>query len=190
MISEKTDVIATVCQALGRGDVEIARSMARERYPFIPEPIIARQYGPLESTRVFLRDGFIDRYGGDRLIYPPVLRIVSQMLPEEFPYHPNWKTNLTHSSYWEVAATVDHLIPVTRGGPDDESNWMTTSMVRNSAKMNWTLDQLGWTLRPPGDLTVWDGMFYWFLDYTDKHPRMLQSGNVRQWHRAAKQAAG
>ena len=94
-------------------------------------------------------------------------------MPNEFPFHPNWKTDLTHPSYWEVGATVDHVVPVTRGGADDESNWVTTSMARNSAKMNWTLNELGWTVHPPGDIKHWDGLIRWFLDYTSAHPSTL-----------------
>ena len=40
--------------------------------------------------------------------------------------------------------TIDHVIPVARGGADDESNVVTTSMLRNSAKSNWLLDEVGW----------------------------------------------
>jgi HNH endonuclease len=58
---------------------------------------------------------------------------------------------LAPPAFWEVGATIDHVVPVTRGGADDESNWVTTSMARNSAKMNWTLEELGWTLHPPGN---------------------------------------
>ncbi len=119
-----------------------------------------------ESTRVFVRDGFLDRYTGERLIFPPVLRVLSIVLPDKFPYHPNWKTVVTHPAFWKVGATIDHVVPVTRGGADDESNWVTTSMARNSAKMNWTLEELGWTLHPPGNFGEWDGLLHWFLEYT------------------------
>ena len=109
-----------------------------------------------------MRDGFIDRYSGDRLIFLPVFRILSAVLPSDFPYHPNWKTDVTHPAYWEIAATVDHLVPVTRGGTDDESNLIATSMAHNFAKMNWTLEELGWHLRRPGDLQKSDGLIHWF----------------------------
>src|ERR1700675_4899197 len=135
---EKSIAVVEACAALKGGVRDQAISLLKRDYPFTSHPITKRQYGPLESTRVFVRDGFIDRYTAERLIFPPVLRIISAELPVDFPYHPNWKTDVTHPTYWEVGATVDHLIPVSRGGADDDSNWVTTSMVRNSAKGNWT----------------------------------------------------
>jgi hypothetical protein len=85
---------------------------------------------------------------------------------------------------------VDHLVPVTRGGADDESNWVTISMARNSAKMNWTLDELRWTLHPPGDVREWDGMMRWFLEYIKEHPETSSNASVRQWYRAAELITG
>ncbi|MFF0818704.1 HNH endonuclease [Rhodococcus sp. NPDC003318] len=55
----------------------------------------------------------------------------------------------THFAYWELFPTIDHIVPVTRGGADDESNWVTTSMLRNSAKAHWTLDELGGDFSQP-----------------------------------------
>jgi hypothetical protein len=147
-VIEKSDAIAAVCSAITEGAPDVAISILKRDYPFAPEPLTKRDYGALESTRVFVRDGFLDRYTGERLIFPPVLRVLSGILAADFPYHPNWKTDLTHPAYWEVGATIDHVVPVTRGGADDDSNWVTTSMARNSAKMNWTLKELGWTLQP------------------------------------------
>lgn len=185
MVEEKSVIVAAVCRLLAEGNPGSAARVLRWDYPFAPEEVTTRRYGPVEATGVFVRDGFIDRYTGARLIFPPVLRIVSAILPSEFPFHPNWKTTATHPAFWEVGATVDHLVPVTRGGADNESNWVTTSMARNSAKMNWTLDELGWTLHPLGDLREWDGMVRWFLEYTEVYPETLSSSSIRQWHRAA-----
>ena len=189
LMPDKSFVLLEVCGALTRNAIDEAASLAKRDYPFAPEPTTVRNYGPVESTRLFMRDGFIDRYTGERLIFPPVLRVLSSVLPTEFPYHPNWKTDVTHPSYWEVGASVDHLIPVTRGGADDDSNWMTTSMARNFAKMNWTLQELGWTLHPPGDIHNWDGLLGWFLEYTAKHSQIFNSRYFRSWHRAATTAS-
>lgn len=48
--------------------------------------------------------------------------------------------------YRELFPSIDHLVPAACGGADDESSWISTSMLRNSAKAHWPLDELGWTL--------------------------------------------
>jgi hypothetical protein len=188
-MAARSTVIAEVCRALAAGEGSVAASILRRDYPSAPDPVVARRYGPVESTRVFVRDGFIDRYTGEPLIFPPVLRVISAELPADFPFHPNWKTDVTHPAYWELGATVDHLVPVTRGGADDESNWVTTSMARNSAKMNWLVEELGWRLHPPGRMNEWDGLLGWFLQYTAERPALTSNTSMRQWHRAARLVA-
>ena len=46
-------------------------------YPFKPLDNAGRDYTEAEKTKVFRRDGFIDRYSGKKLVYQPVLRILS-----------------------------------------------------------------------------------------------------------------
>jgi hypothetical protein len=184
-MTENVDVVVAVGEALRRGTSSEATRLLRERYAFVPQPPARRAYGPLEATQVFVRDGFLDRYSGTRLLFPPVLRLISQLLPQDFPFHPNWKTDRTHPAYWELSATIDHVQPVTRGGEDVFSNWVTTSMARNSAKANSTLEEIGWTLFPPGKPAHWDGMLRWFLELSTAHPRLVLSPTMRQWRRAA-----
>ena len=89
---DRTQTIANVCRAVADDALDEAASLLRRDYPFAPEAVTKRRYGPVESTRVFVRDGFLDRYTGDRLVFPPVLRLLSIVLPRDFPFHPNWKT--------------------------------------------------------------------------------------------------
>ena len=112
--------------------------------------------------------------------------MLSRLLPTEFPFHPNWKMNTTHLAYWELFPTVDHLVPVAQGGVDAEENWITTSMLRNSAKANWTIDGLRWCLVPEGDVRVWDGLTHWFLSYVDNHSQVLGEPSLKRWYQAAK----
>ncbi|MCY1257589.1 hypothetical protein D9M68_82000 [compost metagenome] len=142
-------------------------------------------------TKVFLRDGFIDRYRGTRLVFPPVLRLLSHYLPGVFPYHKNWKMDKCHPAYWQLLATIDHVIPIARGGSDDETNCACCSMLTNSIKANWTLEELQWTLHPQGDLSEWDGMMRWFLDQVHQHPALLEEGPaasyLNRWYGPARE---
>jgi hypothetical protein len=182
--SNQTAVIGRVLQALRNGDIPAARDTLRTEYPFVAVAPAGRRYTELQSLRVFRRDGFIDRYSGQRLLFPGVLRLLSRLLPQEFPFHPNWKAVATHPAYWELFPTIDHVVPVTRGGKDSEENWVTTSMVLNAAKANWTLEELGWSLHPPGSPTEWDGLMGCFAEFVDSDRSLLTDVYLRRWHSA------
>jgi hypothetical protein len=174
-VADKSAVIQAVCAAVANGDEAVAAGLLRRDYPFTSGQATVRRYGAEVLTRVFVRDGFIDQYTGKRLIFVPALRLLSIVLPNEFPYHLNWKVAVTHPAYWELGATIDHVKPVTHRGDNDESNLVTTSMARNSAKMNYTLQELGWTLHERGNFEEWDGLLRWFLQYTATNPGLLRN---------------
>jgi hypothetical protein len=182
--ADHAGVLARICGALTRGDLDAARDVARRDYPFAPTANVGRSHALAQQMRLFLRDRFTDRYTGARLVFPGTLRLLSRVMPEEVPFHPNWKVSDTHPAFWDLFPTVDHVIPVARGGRDDETNWVTTSMLRNSAKANWALDEIGWSLRPPVD-DDWDGLLGFCRDYLDSHPEHLDDKYIARWYRAA-----
>jgi len=183
-LRSETDVLTRVCERLDVDDHAAASAVLREGYPFVAATNSGRSYTPRQMTRVFMRDGFIDRYSGQRLIFPPVLRAITAALPNEFPAHVNWKMSATHSAYWDLFPTIDHVVPVARGGSDEEENWVTTSMTLNSAKGNSLLDQIGWELHEPGALGDWDGLGGWLLSYLDQRPELASNSYILRWARA------
>ena len=181
-------IIEEACNAIGNGNLAVARKVIETKYPFTPLNNSGRKYSDYQKMKVFLRDGFIDRYSGEMMVFPPVLRLLSYLMPDEFPFHKNWKISECHLGYWQLLPTVDHIIPVSRGGADKESNWVCTSQLRNSAKSNWLLEELGWQLHKPGDLNEWDGLVNWFMSYVIENPGILGDGYMRSWHRAMSRA--
>jgi hypothetical protein len=182
---DKADIVSRICDALKRDDIEQARSVLVTQYPFNPIEKSSRQYTPLEMTRIFLRDGFIDRYKGNKLVFPPALRLISHYFPDVFPYHKNGKMTEGHIAYWELFPTIDHVVPVARGGQDSPDNWICCSMLTNSIKSNWTLEELGWELLPPGKPEKWDGMLGWFVSQITRMPSVLVAPYFKRWHNAA-----
>lgn len=181
-MEDRTNVIKIICEALSSGDTSGASEIAWRHYPFIAPPAVARKFTEAQALRVFVRDGFVDRYSGNRLLFPPVLRLLSILLPGVFPFHRNWKMSETHPAYWELFPTLDHIIPVARGGPDQEDNLISTSMLRNSTKANWTLEELGWSIHPPGDMNQWDGML---VRCIKKDSEIIKDKYISRWYRAA-----
>ena len=157
-----------IFQLLSEGKIEEASSIARNKYTFSPCRDIKRKYSDSDKMKIFLRDGFIDRYSGDQLINPGALRLLNDLLPIEFPFHPHGKMEQCHEVYWSLLPSIDHVVPVSRGGLDEESNWVTTSMKRNLVKNLWFLEEIGWTLHDPGNIKEWDGASHDFIQTVEK----------------------
>jgi len=177
----KASIIQQICELLLINKKQECFDFANNNYPF--DNIIAqkRQYSKYQMCKIFLRDGFIDRYSGDNLLFPGLIKILTIELPDIFKYHRNWKMSDTHMIYWDLFPTIDHLIPIARGGQDNESNWITTSMVRNAAKSNWTIEELGWKLFDKGQLDNWNGLINYFIELTNKNPVYKMDSYVNGW---------
>ncbi len=57
-------------------------------------------------------------------------------------------------------------------------------MLRNSAKSNWLLDELGWELVPPGDFKHWDGLMNAFVEFLRNDSTLLADKYIRRWYNA------
>ncbi|RMF13649.1 MAG: HNH endonuclease [Alphaproteobacteria bacterium] len=187
-MSEILNAIRQACAAIDDADMERARRIVRS-CRMEPAASGAKVGAPSikDRMRVFLRDGFIDRYSGDRLVFPAALRILSLKMPDAFPFHEHWKMSECHIAYWHLLPTIDHVVPVSRGGTDDLDNLVSTSQLRNSAKGILLLEELGWKLHSPGKLENWDGMLSWFFSHVGRHPELLEEPYIRSWHRIARE---
>lgn len=182
----KSDIIQDVCLALNENDKDKCKSIINREYPFKYVQPENRSYTKEKLMKIFIRDGFIDRYSGEKLIFPGTLMVLSKEIPEEFPYHKNWKMSECHIGWWQLFPTVDHIMPIARGGTNDYDNLVCTSMLRNSAKTNFTLEELGWCIYPPGDYHDWDGMTNWFIQYVIENGYLMESNYIKKWYIAAK----
>jgi hypothetical protein len=122
------------------------------------------------------------------LIFPGTLLAISLLLPSEFPYQKHWRQSETHPAFWELYPTIDHVIPLARGGSDQEVNVVTTSMVRNAAKANWLLRELGWREELAAPIGNWDGLLSWFLIASQQFPILREDPGLKNWHKAARNA--
>jgi 5-methylcytosine-specific restriction endonuclease McrA len=166
---------------LGKNKSE-AIKIIQEDYPFVHLEREKRTYSDKQKIKQFIKDGFIDRYSGQRLVNPGLLKVISCYLPEVFPYHPHWKMDECHNAYWELIPTVDHIHPIALGGTDSEENYATTSMLHNSIKNNWTLEQLQWSLYPAGDYTDWDGLTGLFIKLVEQDKELLKDAYIKRWY--------
>lgn len=180
----RVETIQRVCSALSADDMDGGRSFIIEEYPFMPRARQARYYSDFKKLEIFMRDGFIDRYSGERLVFPGVLKVLSSTYPGEFPYHKNGKMTLGHMAYWHLLPMIDHVEPHAAGGRNEDGNLVSTSMMNNLVKSNYTLEELGWELHPVGDIEHWDGLTGWFRNYVGDHQHLLKDQYIDKWYRA------
>jgi 5-methylcytosine-specific restriction endonuclease McrA len=181
----KSNIIELACFALSEDNKEKSLEILKNEYPFKYIKCGKRQYTKEKILNIFIRDGFIDRYTGDKLVFPGALKILSNIFPNEFPYHQHGKLEVCHTAYWELMPTIDHILPTSKGGTNNDDNLVTTSMIKNSAKSIFSLDELGWTLYPNGNLEEWDGLVNWFLEFIKENKQLLDDNYINDWYRVA-----
>lgn len=184
------EAVARICDAISGDSPDDPAALARAELPFEPFERTRRSIAKPKQVSVFLRDGFVDQYSGMKLVFPGTLRLLSHLLPTAIPFHPHWKTAECHGLYWDLQATVDHVLPVALGGSNEMNNLVSTSMNNNLAKGHRKLENLRWKRQQPGTLLEWDGLLSWFMKYiTDKdESNVLEQQFIKDWHSAAQQA--
>jgi hypothetical protein len=81
------------------------------------------------------------------------------------------------------AEILERVAKALRDGKDGE-NLVTTSMVRNAAKANWLLEELGWRLFPEGSKD-WDGLTGLFVEIYASNSKLHDVSSLQDWNRAA-----
>lgn len=180
---DKIAAIELAASKLLQQNFSEAEIIIHNEYPFHKISAEGRKYTDREKMEQFVRDGFIDRYSGQKLVNPGILKVLSHYMSETFPYHSHWKMEECHNAYWEFVPTVDHIYPVALGGADSMENWATTSMLHNSIKSNWTLEQLGWRLYDAGDFAQYDGLTKLFIKLVKADEKLLKDAYIKRWYK-------
>src|ERR1700753_683125 len=96
-LNNKATIIHKLCELLSVNKKNEGIDFINENYPFITiDKLHSRQYSKYQMMKIFLRDGFIDRYSGEKLIFPGLIRLLTLEIPDIFKYHTNWKMSETH----------------------------------------------------------------------------------------------
>ena len=190
METEKGIIIGNIVELLLDNNQNSAKSILLREYPHKAYDTEKRTYTIRQKMEQFIKDGFIDRYTGEKLLNPGILKVLSVYFPDEFPFHPHWKMTETHIAYWELVPTIDHIYPIAKGGRDDKSNWVTTSMKNNSIKSNYTIDEIHWSLYPCGKVSDWDGLTQSFIKLVENNKELLKDNYIKSWYNISKRLLG
>lgn len=182
------DALARIIHARIEGD-DATASAEIDKIRFVP-PSRRTERWPAMSViaSVYARDRYQCRYCAERVILTAVMRLVSALYPDQFPFHPNWKADSTHPAFVSRSATLDHVRSIADGGdPVGMDNMVTACWNCNRRKGDLRLTELGWSLIEPRD-KHWQGLTELYRPLWEAAGRPLLSETDRAWMRAVDRA--
>lgn len=127
-----------------------------------PLPKEARDPGRMPSKEaqysIFWRDGWRCRYCGIKVISTAARKTLVSIFPDQTKWVS--KEFQRHSSLFAMAASLDHIVPHSRGGKNEMPNFVTACYCCQFGRGNFTLEEVQFNdpLQRPPVVTGWDGL--------------------------------
>jgi len=119
---------------------------------------IASRMPSAEATKaLFARDGWRCRFCGCRVVPPKARAAMGEALPGAIPWS---EAEGFHGAFYAISASVDHIVPHSMGGINDEENLVTACWPCQFGRGAWSLEEVGLLdprLRAPIK-DGWDGL--------------------------------
>jgi hypothetical protein len=137
---------------------EIHRQTKNPSFEPVPKEGRPRMPGESATLVIFKRDGFRCRFCESRVIVKGTSRIFHHYLPDATRLGSTNET--THFGLSTLTASLDHLVPYSRGGNNDEENLVTACGPCQYGRNQFTLDEVELLnpLERPPILDHWDGL--------------------------------
>ena len=107
---------------------------------------------------IYVRDGWRCRYCGTRVIDRSMRARLHRCLPDAARW--GARNADKHTALAALSASLDHIVPHSRGGTNDEPNLVTACNACQFGRGQWTLEEVGFfdPREYPPFLDEWDGL--------------------------------
>ena len=125
--------------------------------PPTPETRGTKVTSALKRT-VVERDGFRCRYCSLPVIPASIRKVLAKEYPADVPWGST--NNSQHAAFQALWLQFDHVVPLSRGGPNDAENVVVSCAACNFMKWDYHLEEMGLSdprSRPPLS-SCWDGL--------------------------------
>jgi 5-methylcytosine-specific restriction endonuclease McrA len=144
-------------RAMGPLDRDIHRLRPVPLPPKTAKPDL-RMPGKRVAEQVFARDGWHCRFCGVRVVVPAARKVLEASVPDALCWQGENKD--LHAAFLYISATLDHVVPHSRGGTNDMDNLVAACWPCNFGRGGYLLEQMGLNdprQRPPVR-DGWDGL--------------------------------
>ena len=155
--ADMPEIMAYFRRVVGKNDPAIHGTAVQPK----PSPtgrVQSRMPTAAVEADIYRRDGWHCRFCDTRVISRKARKIFISRFPEET----HWKVGeyARHSALQVLAASVDHIVPHSRGGNNDLTNLVTACTACNFGRGAWTLEEvrLADPLGRPPISDGWDGL--------------------------------
>jgi hypothetical protein len=107
---------------------------------------------------IYARDGYRCRFCGSRVVLSAARRAMEARLPGAIRWGRQDRDR--HGAFLALTATIDHLVPHSKGGGNDPENLLTTCQACNFGRNDWLIEEVS-LIDPRGRPPVvngWDGL--------------------------------
>ena len=160
-VDERLVAIQAALRALPK-DREQSESCLKPLVTKLPAGTKRVSLSKKRQIRVYRRDNFTCRYCGRETVLHAAVEYLAKQFPQTLPYHRNWKRSETHPLFNDITTSCEHIIPLSRGGDDDDRNLAAACARCQYMKSDWLLAELNWKLYEGRD-SDWDGLTGLFL---------------------------
>ena len=94
-----------------------------------------------EERAIAIRDGWRCRFCGSRVISKKARNILNNLFPNEARW--GRRNSEKHCALSALSASLDHILPHSRGGNNDQYNLVTACGPCQFGRNQWTLEEVG-----------------------------------------------
>jgi len=142
----------------GPASLEIHGQTGNPKFTPVPKENRPRMPGAAASMAIMARDGFRCRFCGSRVVIKEAAHVFHHFVPDAARQGPTNETR--HFGLGCITASIDHLVPYSRGGTNDEDNLLTACGPCQFGRNVYTLEEV--ELANPFDFPPvvddWDGL--------------------------------
>jgi 5-methylcytosine-specific restriction endonuclease McrA len=156
--SDKSAISEYTRRIVGKLSMEVHRQVTLPKSLPKDERVTTRMPTPTIAVQVFERDSWHCRFCGVRVVSRPARNLLVKLFPDET----HWVTDeyQRHSALYATAASLDHVVPHSRGGENEIHNFVTVCFCCQFGRGQFTLDEV--ELSDPRDRkpvrSRWDGL--------------------------------